>query len=273
MIAGSLDDVFGACRERQSVLWGTDDFASAGELMGLSPSWLARRERDQLRKSTAIVTVSEELAQRWRARGHDVTVIANGCDAGHYAHLDRAPPPVDVRLKRPIAGFVGHLSDRIDLDLLEALARSGHALLLVGPRQSTFHIQRLDRLLALPNVQWAGPKPFSELPSYLSVIDVGITPYTDTPFNRSSFPLKTLEYLAAGRPVVTTDLPAARGLATELVTIAADAEDFARATSELLTSPRPPDFVERAQAFARRHDWSERTRDMARLLGLKHLGR
>ena len=62
------------------------------------------------------------------------------------------------------------------------------SLLLVGPRQATFEIAKLDRLLASPNVQWVGAKNFQELPSYLRVIDVGLTPYSQSDFNRASFP-------------------------------------------------------------------------------------
>ena len=69
----------------------------------------------------------------------------------------------------------------------------------------------------------SAPRQFQELPSYLRVIDVGLTPYSQSDFNRASFPLKTLEYLAAGRPVVASDLPANRWLDTSHVSIAADA--------------------------------------------------
>ena len=83
-------------------------------------------------------------------------------------------------------------------------------MLFVGPRHFTFEMERIERLLEQPNVQWVGPKPFESLPTYLRAIDVGVTPYTDTAFNRGSFPLKTLEYLAAGRGVVArTSRPSA----------------------------------------------------------------
>lgn len=269
VITGSLDDVFGACHEELSVLWGTDDFAAAGSLMGLSPQWLKKREADQLAKADVITAVSDALAQAWRAMGYEVTVIPNGCDTAHYASCETATVPTDVRLKAPIATFIGHLSERIDMATLEAVARTGHSLLLVGPRQPTFQLQRIEALLRLPNVQWVGPRPFSALPSYLRVTDVGLTPYADTPFNRASFPLKTLEYLAAGKPVVSTDLPAARWLGTELVQIADSPESFAATAAALLTAPPDPDFPRRARDFAAGHDWQVRAEEMAELLNLR----
>ena len=268
VIVGSLEDLFGACKEDLSVLWGTDDFAAAGTLMGLSDSWLKARETDQLSKADVITVVSESLAGKWRADGHQVTVIPNGCDAEHYATCETAPVPPDVVLPPPIATFIGHLSDRIDLSRLEAIAQTGHSLLLVGPRQSTFELERIQTLLSLPNVQWAGAQPFELLPSYLRITTVGLTPYADSDFNRASFPLKTLEYLAAGKPVVSTDLPAARWLATDLITIASSAADFAAATSQLLETPPDERFTQRARAFATQHDWQVRASEVAQLLGI-----
>src|SRR5208283_3159702 len=96
--------------------------------------------------------------------------------------------------------------------LLEAVADTGQSLLLIGPRHPRFAVAAMDPLLARANVHWVGPQAFEDLPKYLSVVDVGLVPYVDSAFNRGSFPLKTLEYLAAGIPVVATDLPAIRWL-------------------------------------------------------------
>ena len=266
VIVGSLDDLFGSCGERVRLLWGTDDFAAAGDLMGLSASWLAERERRQLDAADVIVAVSENLADTWRSKGHRVTVIPNGCDTRHYSAVESAGPTTDVTLEPPIATFVGHLSERIDLRVLEAVAETGHSLLLVGPRQSTFELDRIEALLARDNVTWVGAKHFDALPSYLRITDVGLTPYVDSSFNRSSFPLKTLEYLAAGKPVVSTDLPSARWLDTPLVSIASTPGEFAAETHRLLTSSQDPARVEQARAFAAEHDWRARAADMAQLL-------
>ena len=133
-------------------------------------------------------------------------VIPNGCnDAGD----NDAVPAVPLRLPRPVVGLVGQLSDRIDLDIVEGVVDAGLSLLLVGPKDPRWEPERFDSLVLRPGVHFAGPVPADEVPSYLAAIDVGITPYRDSPFNQASFPLKTLEYLGAGRPVVSTALPSA----------------------------------------------------------------
>ncbi len=122
--------------------------------------------------------------------------------------------------------------------------------------------RRFGALRRRPNVRWVGPKPFDALPGYLRLIDVGIVPYTGSAFNRSSFPLKTLEYLAAGRAVVATDLPAIRWLATDLVCIAAGPASFADQVDRLLAQPRTPAVLACRQAFAARHSWALRAAEI-----------
>jgi teichuronic acid biosynthesis glycosyltransferase TuaH len=161
-----------------------------------------------------------------------------------------------------VVGFVGHINGRIDLRLLEDIADRGRSLLLVGPKDPAFEPGRFDALRRRPNVRCVGPKPFDALPGYLRMIDVGVVPYGDSPFNRGSFPLKTLEYLAAGRAVVATDLPAIRWLATDLVCIAQAPGAFADEVDRLLALPRTPEVLARRQAFAARHSWARRADDV-----------
>lgn len=259
---------FGVCGERLRVLYATDDFVAGARLMGLPPSQLKRTERRHARSVDLVLAASEVLADKWRAFGRQTVLVPNGCDVELFARTDDSPCPEDVTLPRPIAGFIGHLSDRIDLDMLQAVADRGISLLVVGPRQATFGIGRLDRLLSLPNVFWAGPRPFEDLPSYLRMIDVGLTPYAGTAFNRASFPLKTLEYLAAGRGAVASDLPSARWLGTDLVRIAATAERFADAVEEELHTVTSPELVRRRRAFAAEHSWDARAAQVAAALGI-----
>jgi teichuronic acid biosynthesis glycosyltransferase TuaH len=267
-IVAGLSDMLDVVPGAQRVFFGTDDYVAGAALMGTDPRWLAGLEQRQLAKAEIVVAISPVLQEKWSAWRPDVVLVPNGCDADHFATADEAPVPADVELEGPIAGFVGHMSERIDLSMLEAVAASGVSLLLLGPRQPTFEIAKLDALLARPNVQWVGSKPFAELPSYLRVIDVGLTPYQQSDFNHASFPLKTLEYLAAGRPAVVSDLPAHRWLQTPHVTIATTAEEFAARTQALLAAPSLRRDADARRAFAQQHSWSARADDIARLLGL-----
>lgn len=269
-IVASPSDMLDVIPSAQRVFYGTDDFAAGARLTGTDSRWLEERTRRQLARADVVVVTSPALRAKWSGYRPDINVIPNGCDTDHFADVDNAPHPPDVRLQGPIAGFVGHMSDRIDLAMLEAVAASGMSLLLVGPRQPSFEIAKLNPLLKRPTVQWVGAKSFQELPSYLQVIDVGLTPYAQSDFNNASFPLKTLEYLAAGRPAIVSDLPAHRWLATPHVTIADTPEGFAERTRGLLRIPRRPEDMRERRAFAASHSWEARAADISELIGIDH---
>jgi teichuronic acid biosynthesis glycosyltransferase TuaH len=266
--SSALMSLFGSCDEQLKIYWSQDDQVGGAAMMGLSPHRIARGEAARVEEADIIVASNPVMADTWKQRGYSPILIPFGCDASGFSGADAAPPPTDVPLPHPIVGFVGGLvPDRIDLRLLEAVADRGYSVLLVGP-EHRLGMQHLSRLLDRPNVCWVGPKPFDELPSYLGLIDVGLVPYADSAFNRGSFPLKTLEYLAAGRPVVATDLPATRWLDTDLILMESQPERFADAVGRALTGARDPGLVEARKAFAETHSWERRARQFAELIGL-----
>ena len=161
-----------------------------------------------------------------------------------------------------MTGLIGHINARIDLHLLEAIADRGRSLLLVGPKDPGFEPERFGALVRRPNVCWVGPKPFELLPGYLRLLDVGLVPYRDSAFNRGSFPLKTLDYLAAGRGVVATDLPSIRWLATDLVTVASGPGAFADAVDRSLEQIKSPALMARRRALAAQHGWADRAAEL-----------
>ena len=259
-------DAYGACGERRRVYWWQDDPTGAAALWGTDAARLARAEERLAHASDLIVAVSEGAVERWRARGLASTYLPNGCDPESFADVDAADPPIDVSLPAPVAGFVGHLNSRTDLSLLEAVADTGVSLLLVGPRDPSFEPERFERLAGRTGVTYVGSRPFDQLRSYLKVIDVGLVPYGQSEFNRWSFPMKTLEYLAAGRPVVATSLPAVRWLDTDLITLADTPTAFADAVRREAARPREPGIVARRRGFARSHSWADRAERLARML-------
>ncbi|MFG1660140.1 glycosyltransferase [Micromonospora chersina] len=250
------------------VLYATDDFLAGADLLGISAADIAKEEKAALSRADRIVAVSPVLADKWRARGADPVLVPGGVLAEAYAEVDAAPLPADVRLPAPVAGVVGHLSNRIDIGLLEAVVEGGTSLLLVGSRDERWEPERFAKLTAHPRVSYVGHRPFAALPSYLKMIDVGLTPYVDNAFNRASFPLKTLEYLAAGRPAVSTDLPAIRWLDTDLIEVASGPEQFSAAVRTAALRARQPDLVARRRLFAARHSWPRRARTVAEAIGL-----
>jgi teichuronic acid biosynthesis glycosyltransferase TuaH len=268
VLAASFAPVFGVCGERRRVFYSTDDFVAGADLLKVSRSSLVRHEQRQLAAVDTVIVCSPGLLERYQAMGVEPVLVPNGCDDALFSTTDHHALPHDVTVPGPRVGFVGHLTDRIDLSLLEATADRGVSLLLVGAPSPSFDSARLTSLFERDNVQWVGPKDFAELPSYLRSVEVGLLPYGDSAFNRGSFPLKVLEYLAAGRGAVSTDLPAVRWLDTDLIDVASTPMAFADAVERALAQPRSEELVARRRALASRHGWDRRAEELARAIGL-----
>jgi teichuronic acid biosynthesis glycosyltransferase TuaH len=273
------DDVSDVAPQARSLFYATDDLVAGAVLLGLSPRRLRAGLRRQLKNADRIAVVSPILQRQFATMGREAALIPNGCAPEAYGDVDTAPWPEDVPSEFPdtgkgVAGFVGNINGRIDIELLEAVAAAGHPLLLVGPREASYEPVRFPALVALPNVCWVGRKPFADLPSYLRVIDVGLTPYVVDDFNLASFPIKTLEYLAVGRGVVSTDLPATDWLradegGADLIGIATTPAEFVAAVEDELTMERTHTLAAERRRFAARHDWAVRARAVAELLGIQ----
>ncbi|MEV7966771.1 glycosyltransferase [Sphaerisporangium sp. NPDC088356] len=278
VIVSGTTDILGVSSGARTLHYITDDLSAGASLLGMAAGQLERIGTRMSTRADRVAVVSPDLVERAKSLGRDATLVPNGCDSDACADVDTSPWPDDLPSElasTPVAGFVGHINGRIDLSLLEAVADGGHPLVLVGPRSEGYEPERFPALVNRPGVHWVGRKPYETMRSYLRVIDVGLTPYADSAFNRASFPLKTLEYLAAGRGVVSTDLPATRWLgAGELIRTVSPGEArevpkaFAAAVTAELAAPRTDALASRRREFAALHDWNERVRVIAKLLDI-----
>ena len=128
----------------------------------------------------------------------------------------------------------------------------------------------VSALAAEPNVHLLGPRPYERLPEVLRGADAGLIPYVRSALTDSIFPMKVYEYLAAGLPVVATELPALAGV--EQVTTAADAAGFLAALERELAADSPQRRAARSAAAAA-HSWDERLREIARAIEARPQGR
>lgn len=269
LVSSRTENLLDAVPARRTLFYATDDLVAGADLLGIPRGRLIAQEAATLRRAQGVAVVSLPLQERYAAMGFSATVVPNGCAPEAYAGVETAPIPEDAQMPGPVAGFIGYINDRIDLGLLEAVADTGCSLLIVGPVAAGYQSRRFAALAGRPNVRHVGPKPFAELPGYLRVMDVGLIPYADTPFNRASFPLKTLEYLAAGRDAVSVPLPANAWLGSELVTEAAGGIAFAAATRQALSRVRTDLVAQRRRELAVRHSWASRARVLAGLVALQ----
>jgi len=113
----------------------------------------------------------------------------------------------------------------------------------------------LRRMQALPNVVLTGPRPYSRIPEYIRAFDICMTPHLVTPFTESLNPIKLWDYLAVGKPIISTPVAGFRDYPS-LVSLASTADDFAKAVSD--SANEDPDLPRRRREEAAKHSWDSR---------------
>lgn len=190
-----------------------------------------------------------------------MVLVPHGADYDHFAQARDAATalPEDLlALPHPIIGAIGVFdAARFDEETLYALARRWpeRSFVLVGPEMPGVD---LSRLRSCSNVYLTGTKTIEQLPHYLKAFDVALIPYKVNALTNSIFPLKLMEYLSAGKPVVA---PALEPLAEvrEAVYIAEHPEGMAQCIDQALREDSEARRDAR-QALARRYSWEEVTR-------------
>ena len=160
------------------------------------------------------------------------------------------------------------IDERVDLPLLAAIAeaRPDWSIVMIGP------VAKLapDELPRRTNLHYLGQKSYADLPAYLAACAVALLPFALNEATRYISPTKTPEYLAAGKPVVSTPVPdvvepyGSRGL----VAIREDAAGFVAAVADALDAPRPADWLARVDAFLSSSSWDRTWAEMARRIEL-----
>jgi glycosyltransferase involved in cell wall biosynthesis len=209
--------------------------------------------------SDIIITTSQANLREFAKTGRPCYLFYPAVDQSFIGK----PSPLPHRLNgtAPHLGYVGWIMERTDLDLMKYLAkqRPDWRLTLVGPQYPEGILQKTG-LLSLPNVDYLGSIPQEKVPGFLQTVDVCLMPHRDNEYSRSMGPLKLYQYLASGRPVVTTNV-AGLDRVREHIYIAHDYDEFIRQVGEALDSDTPELAARRIEAI-RRETWNVRIREM-----------
>lgn len=251
--------VVGRLGEAVSVYFCMDDFLN---FPGVSARMIAPLERRMLQRVDALVATAASLTRTKRPESGIAYHLPQGVNYDHFASPREEPPDL-ASIRRPRIGFAGTVGGCCDLGLVGRVAQTyPHcSVVLVGPVSAdSATIERLKRL----DVHVLGLRPYSELPAYVQGFDVGIIPYVLNDWTRAVDPLKLLEYLAAGLPVVASSIPEAAKYA-DVVAVAADDDSFVWAVGDALNGDRNT-ARQRGQAIAQQNTWAERAKRLVEIM-------
>ncbi len=231
-----------------------DDFCAARGL--INADVVNRLETELLKKADLVIVTADRLAEKLKKRSARLFVSHNAADFEHFNKASEQSLPIGEELreiKGPVIGFLGSISYWVDLELIARLAqaRPQWTFVLVGPVRTD-----VGCLRRLPNVRIIGRRPYEKLPQYLRRFDVCLNPYKSDGVAQSASPLKLYEYLASGKPVVSSDMPEARRF-SPVVSLAHTAKEFENRIENALREDNSG-RREQQYAIARENDWNSR---------------
>ncbi|WP_457580165.1 UDP-galactopyranose mutase [Ensifer canadensis] len=171
-----------------------------------APAKLGELERELMHRADVVFTGGYSLYEAKRVLHDNIHPFPSSVDVRHFRSARTLPvsPPDQAELAGPLLGFCGVIDERLDLDLIKALAdrRPCWSIVLIGPVAKI----KDEDLPRAPNIHYLGQKHYAELPAHFSRWDVALMPFALNDATRFISPTKTPEYLAAGLPVVTTPI-------------------------------------------------------------------
>ncbi|WP_435018224.1 glycosyltransferase [Tundrisphaera sp. TA3] len=231
-----------------------------------APAGLREAESRLLARADVVFTGGRSIHEAKQGRNPNVQCFPSAVDPDHFARAldpDLAIPGDIAGLPGPVFGYCGVVDERLDYGLIARLADAPGvgSVVLVGP---TIKVDPAS-LPRRPNLHFLGQRPYEALPSYLKGFDACIMPWALNEATRSISPTKTLEYMAAGRPILSTPVRDVVRDHGDLVHVAGDADGFARLAVEVAGRPDPA----RAEAGRRRaaeRGWEATAAAMGRLV-------
>jgi glycosyltransferase involved in cell wall biosynthesis len=222
------------------------------------------REVELLRKANLVLTGTYSLYQKKRQYTRNIHFVACGVD---YHHFHRAcesetevPPEIASIEAEKRLGYFGAIGDRIDWSLLREICvrHPDWAIILIGV------VHRIGpEVKGLKNLHILGVRSYDELPYYIKGFHVCLIPFKVDDYTRYIYPTKLLEYLSAGKPVISSPIPDVERFFSGIVGIAGDIESF---EEEMARIEEDGERIGRGIDMASKTSWEKAVGDMEELL-------
>ncbi|MBA3439216.1 MAG: glycosyltransferase family 1 protein [Pyrinomonadaceae bacterium] len=232
-----------------------------------APRRMKQQEAELFDRANLVFTGGQSLYEAKRDQHPHVYAFPSSIDAAHFAHArEIKEDPVDqAKIPFPRLGFFGVIDERLDVELIVGVAeaRPDWHIVMIGP------VVKIDPA-SLPrssNIHYLGSKSYAELPSYIARWDVALLPFALNESTRFISPTKTPEYLAAGRPVVSTSIrDVVRPYGQQrLVRIADTVTDFVAAVEAAMTE-EDEGRIRRVDSFLAQNSWDRTWARMRQLI-------
>ena len=231
-------------------------------------SSLPALEKELFRRVDLVFTGGQSLYEAKRNQHRAVYAFPSSIDAAHFgkARTTTVDPADQADIPHPRLGFFGVIDERFDRELLDQIAsqRPDWHFVMIGP------VVKIDpdTLPKHANIHYLGGKKYDELPAYLAGWDIALLLFARNESTRFISPTKTPEYLAAGKPVISTsiqDVVRPYG-ELKLVEIADTADDFIRAAEKILSRSADDKWLARVDAFVANLSWDKTWSQMSALI-------
>lgn len=229
---------------------------------------LSLMENELFQKVDLVFTGGQSLYEVKRKLHPRVHAFPSSIDVKHFgqARAQLAEPADQASIPHPRLGFFGVIDERFDVELLQrvAAARPEWQFVMIGPVVK-IHPETLPRAT---NIHYPGPRSYAELPQYLAHWDVALLLFARNESTRFISPTKTPEYLAAGKPVISTSIRDVVRPYGELglVEIADEPDEFIAAAEKLLNRPVATDWLNRVDEYLSDISWDKTWRQMSGLI-------
>lgn len=258
-------DIISNISKKAAVYYCIDNFAVS--------SAVARKVRSTeerlIAQSDLVFVTAQELYNRCSKYNRKVYTFPFGVNIRTFEQMSvgETAGVEDIdRLAKPVIGYVGGIHKWLDQELIAGLAKlmPQYSFAFIGPLQTD-----VSRLSGIPNIYFLGYKEHNQLPQYISRFTAGIIPYLLTEYTRNVYPTKLNEYLALGKPVVSTrlaEVEAFNGRHGNIVSMAENAAAFAGALEQIAGTGQDEQAVKRRKEVARDNNWEKKIEQMSGLI-------
>lgn len=224
-------------------------------------------EQNLIKNADLVVAANDHLYENEKPYAKRIIRLYHGVDYDHFTEeaAKDMPLPEDIRdIPKPILAIIGAFANWMDLGIIELIAKrhKGYSIISIGTVESDVDV---SGLMKLENIHFLGQKNYNELPNYYRAIDAFIVPFILTEHIRTCAPTRLYEHLSSGKPIITTDFPAAREVGKDLISIASSREDFVRRVEEALRE-KDASLAEGRKALAKKNTWKSRVEEISRII-------